>query len=98
MALDLAVVRTHAQWWPSDLKSQMAALSHQMVEGSDEAANAWVADECNRVVGQELSAEEGLPCKELAHEGRMRELEAWKKFKVFSPVNESDISKTVIDS
>ena len=40
MAVDLAVVRTHAQWWPSDLKPQMAALSHQMVAGSDEAVSA----------------------------------------------------------
>ena len=76
----------------------MTALSHQMVEGSDEAVTAWVADECNRVLGQELSVEEELSCKELAHEGKMRELEAWKKFKVFSSVKESDISKTVIDS
>ena len=98
MAVDLAVVNTHAQWWSSDLKPQMTALSHQMIEGNDEAASAWVADECNRVLGQELSAEEELSCKELAHEGKMRELEAWKKFKVFSSVNESDISKTVIDS
>ena len=34
MAVDLAVVRTHAQWWSSDLKPQLTALSHQMVEGS----------------------------------------------------------------
>ena len=60
MAVDLAVVSAHAQWWSSDLKPQLTALSHQMVEGSDEAVNAWVADECDRVLGQELSVEEEL--------------------------------------
>ena len=37
MAVDLAVVNAHAQWWSSDLKLPTTALSHQMVEGSDEA-------------------------------------------------------------
>merc|ERR550534_3291881 len=98
MEVDLAVVRTHAQWWSSELKNHMTALSHQMVEGSDGAVHAWAADECNRVLGQELSSEEELSCHDLVHEGKMRELEAWTKFKVFPSVQESDISKTVIDS
>merc|ERR550534_253861 len=70
MEVDLAVVRTHAQWWSSELKPHMTALSHQMVEGSDEAVNASAADECNRLLGQELSVEEELSRKELAHEGK----------------------------
>ena len=40
IAADLAVVNVRAQWWSSDLKPQMAALPHQMVEGSDEAVSA----------------------------------------------------------
>ena len=59
-----------------------------MVEGSDEAVNAWVADECDRVLGQDLSTEEELSCKELVREGKTRELEAWKKFKVFASVKD----------
>ena len=51
-ASSLAVVRTHAPWWSSDL----------------------------------------------AHDGKMREMEAWKFFKVLSPIQESDISKKAIDS
>ena len=83
LAVDLAAVKEHAQWWASDLKPQMAALSHQMVAGSDEAVSAWVADECNRILGQELTVEEELACQELAHEGKMRELEARKKVQSF---------------
>ena len=98
LVVDLAVVKEHAQWWPSDLKPQMAALNRQMVAGCDEAVSAWVADECNRILGQELTAEEELACQELVHEGEMRELEARKKFKVFSSVKEGAISKKVIDS
>ena len=43
-------------------------LKPELTEGSDESVSAWVADECNRALGQELSAEEELSCKELAHE------------------------------
>ena len=59
-------------------------MNHEMVEGSDEAASAWVADECNRVLGQELTVEEEMACEELVHEGKMRELDAWGKFNLFS--------------
>ena len=39
LAVDLAVAKEHAQWWASDLKPQMTALTHQMVAGSDEAVS-----------------------------------------------------------
>ena len=98
LVVDLAAAKEHAQWWSSHLKPQLTALNHQMVAGSDEAVSAWVADECNRILGQELTAEEEMACQELVHEGEMRELEARKKFKVFSSVGEGAISKKVIDS
>ena len=98
LAVDLAGAKEHAQWWPSDLKPQMAARNHQMVAGSDEAVSAWVADAYNRILGQELTVEEEMACQEMVHEGEIKKLEAWKKFKVFSPVKEGAISKKVIDS
>ena len=98
LAVDLAAVKVHAQWWPSDLKPRMAALPNQIVEGSDETVSAWVAGECNRILGQELTVDEELTSQELAREGKTRELEARKKFKVFLSAREGDISKKVIDS
>ena len=60
LAVDLAVVQEHAQWWRSALKPQLNALNHQMAAGSDEAASAWVADARNRTLGQELTVEEEM--------------------------------------
>ena len=58
MEVDLAAAQAHAQWWSPDLKSKMEASPSDAVEGVDGAISAWVADECNRVLGQELPQEE----------------------------------------
>ena len=84
LVIDLAAVKEHAQWWSSDLKPQLGALNNQMAPGSDVAASAWIADACERILGHELTAEEELACRKLVQEGKVRELEASKKFKVFS--------------
>ena len=55
---DLAVVQANAPWWPPALKPEMEAGPLEAVEGVDGAISAWVADECNRGLGQELSQEE----------------------------------------
>ena len=61
MAVDLAVVHARAQWWPPDLKPKMRASPSATAEGADGPIWAWVADECNRISGRELTpGEEGL--------------------------------------
>ena len=52
LAVDLAVVNEHAQWWSSDLKPRFSLRTNQLAAGSDEAVSAWIADECNRILGQ----------------------------------------------
>ena len=54
MEVYLAVVQAHAQWWSPDLKPRMEASPSEAVEGVDGAISALVADECSRVLGQEL--------------------------------------------
>ena len=57
-AVDLEVVKEHAQWWNPELEPHVEAHQSSIAEGVDGAAPAWVADECNRARGQELSPEE----------------------------------------
>ena len=49
------VVKEHAQWRNPGLKPQVEAHQSSFVEVVDGAVSAWVADECNRELGQELS-------------------------------------------
>ena len=50
---DRRVVQEHAQWWSPPTKPQVGAVHSSAAEGVDGAVSAWVADECNRVMGQE---------------------------------------------
>ena len=43
----------------------------------------WVADECNRVLGQELTEAGEREHANLARKAKERELGAWGRFKVF---------------
>ena len=76
MEVDLAAAQAHAQWRSPDLKPKMEASPSEAVEGVDGAISAWVADECNCVLGQEFPQEEEEMRAELVHEGQRRELEA----------------------
>ena len=98
MEVDLAVVQAHAQWWSPDLKSKMEAGPSDAVEGADGAISAWVADECNRVLGKELPQEEEKRQAALVHEGKRQELEAWEKFEVFLPLHECKVQKQMVDT
>ena len=84
LVADMAVVQTHAQWWTPELKPHFEAIQSSVVEGVDGAISARVADECNRVLGQELTPGEEETHASLAHEGKLRELAAWERFDVYS--------------
>ena len=58
LAVDLEVVKGHAQCWNPELKPQVDVHQSSVAEGVDGAISAWVADERNRVLRQELSPEE----------------------------------------
>ena len=55
----------------------MEASPSDAIEGVDGAISVWVADECNRALGQELYQEEERLHAELVQGGKRRELEAW---------------------
>ena len=84
---DLAAAQAHAQWRSPDLKPKLEVNPSAAADGVDGAISAWVADECNRVLRQELPQEEEEWHVDLANYGEKRELEAWGKFDASSPVN-----------
>ena len=91
----ISVVQEHAQWWNPELKPKMEALQSSVVEGVDGAVSAWVADECNRVLRQELLPDEEKLHSDLAQEGKLRELAAWKKSDAYTKRNEMNTSKQI---
>ena len=85
LAADLTAVHGHAQWGSPDLKPKIEARQSSAVEGADGAISVRVADERNRILGQELTPEEEEVRADLVEAGKLRELEAWENFNVFSP-------------
>ena len=64
---DLAAAQAHAQWRSPDLKPKLEVNPSAAADGVDGAISARVADECNRVLRQELSQDTtafiGYPCR-----------------------------------
>ena len=65
------------------------------MEGGDGAASAWVADERNRVLGQELSPGEEEQHAELVQAAEIKELDAWKKFDFREPRQTGKVSRQI---
>ena len=59
------------------------------------AISAWVADDCSRVLGQELSQVEEELHAELVAAAKLTELADWKKFGVFEPRKQQNVSKQI---
>ena len=64
------------------MNPQVEAHQSSVAEGADGALSPWVADECNRALGGELSLGEEQLHSDLVREGKLRELAAWKEFDV----------------
>ena len=56
------------------------------IEGLEAAFTAWVASQCERPLGHELTADDILGSPHEVALAKKRELDAWCKFRVFSPV------------
>ena len=95
-AADMYAVQVHAQWWNPATKPQVEALQSSVVEGVDGATSAWVADERNRALGQELSLDEEKTHADLVREGRLRGFAARKRFDVYTQRHACHVSKEVV--
>ena len=74
----------------------LAALAP--LDGVESATSAWVAFECEMILGQELSASEEQMHADLVTSAKVNELEAWGKFKVPPPASSSSLSKDTVDT
>ena len=76
------VVTGRAQWWNSDLKPHVDATRSSPVGGVEAANSGRVAGECNRILGQELSAKEEKMHADVVMETRVKKLDAWETCRV----------------
>ena len=93
LVVDMPVAREHAQWWNPVMKPQVGAPRSSVVGGVDGPISAWVADERNRALGQELSPDEEKAHAALVRGGKLRELVAWGEFDVYTQRNALHISE-----
>ena len=82
-AVDMEVVREHAQRRGSWSEAHWDAVRASPLEGADAGTSAWAADHCNKALGQEPSAEEENLRGALVGAAEERGLAFWGGFKVF---------------
>ena len=95
---DTNLVKGHAPWRNPTLKSQINFAAVAPIDGAESDISAWVALACEKALGQELSAQEEHLNAELVASAKAKELEAWKYFKVFTPVCSSSLPKSSVDT
>ena len=66
--------------------------------GGRPVLSAWVAGKCNQVLRQELTEEEERLDPDLVRMATVRELGAWKQFKVFSAGKMGPQSRYAVDT
>ena len=69
-----------------------------MVAGGGPVLSARGAAACNRISGQELTEEGGRIFAGRVYEAKVRKLEAWEQFKVFSPGRPGAQAKDLVDT
>ena len=77
------MVKEHARCWGLELKSQVEASRSSAVGEVEAATSAWVADGRNWVLGRGLSEGEEVARADLVTEAKVKEMDAWKPFRVF---------------
>ena len=60
--------------------------------------SAWVAEERNRISGQELTEGEERAFSDLVKKAKERELEAWEQLRVFSPIQPGTQQENLVDT
>ena len=86
------VVKERAQWRRPELGEKIETYTRLgpgasvFVGGGRAVLSAWAAEECNRILGQELTEGGKRTFSDLVKTPKARELEAWEHFRVFSLV------------
>ena len=95
LAVDWEVAKEHAPWWHPEPKPKVEAHQSSVAEGVGGAIPARVADECNRVLRQELSPAEEERHAELVAAAKHEKLPAWKTFDVCEPRKQQNVSEQI---
>ena len=75
-----------------------AADGAPTIAGMESAFTARIAPQCDRPLGQELSAGDVHRFAKEAEAAKRRELDAWSKFQVYSPVLRENVAKDIADT
>ena len=70
----------------------------QTLAGLESALTAWIAAQCDRPLGQKLPREDENRFAKEVGAAKTREMDAWCKFKVFSPVLWKNVAKDIADT
>ena len=90
------ILKQHAQWWDKEMQIFWNnPLSHDERD-LDAAASAQAADLCNKILGKELTPDEEEKFIKEVKAAKGRELDAWSKFRVFSPCEPEKCNKSVV--
>ena len=68
------------------------------IEGLEAALTAWAAQVCDRPLGQELSRDDEIQFAKGVRAAKKRELDAWFKFQVSSPVPQKSATRGVVET
>ena len=96
--IEKEVVKGRDHSWNSELKPQVEVSRPSAVGGVEAATSARVADECNRISGQEPSGDEETAHADIVWEAKVQEPDSWKSFKVFKLLRTGDVDKTAVDT
>ena len=81
-AFEKEVAKEHAQWWRPRMKEQWNAADASALDWTDAVISAWAEDQCNKTLGQELTAGAKRTQGAQFRETEDRELGDWREFKV----------------
>ena len=93
-----------AKWWhfemevKIDAQSRMDPKASLVVDGGEPVLSAWVAEERNRVSGQESTEMAERAQAEPVLKAVEGEVDAWKQFKVYLPAQMGTQTEDVVDT
>ena len=90
------VATEHAQRRNPDLKALWGDIHASGVEGADAATSAWIAGQCNRVLGQALAQEEEKLHGGSREYGQGGGAAGFSEFKVLQPLERGAPTKSIV--
>ena len=95
-ATNREIAKHHAQWRGKGMQLFRNTPSSLWDGAVDVASSAVAADECNRILGQELPPEEESVYEKDVLAAKARELDAWTQFKVYSSMESGKCNEEVV--